>query len=96
MLGLYVKYHRFGIILPKRNVDAGLGRFAERLIVRGLDDTDDLTELLLSRQLKALAEGILVGPVAAGHGVVDDCDGGCAFAVVLVKVAAVEERDANG
>src|ERR1700732_2506276 len=92
MLGLYVKYHRFGIILPKRNVDARLWRFTERLVVSGLDDANDLTELLLPRQLKTLAAGILVGPVAARHGVVDDRDRGCAFAIVLGELAASEER----
>src|SRR5882762_176541 len=95
MLGPDIENHRLRIILSQRNVDARLRRFAKRLVVCGLDDANDLTEFLLAGQLEAFAEGILVGPVAARHGVVDDRDRGCAFAIVLGEFATSEEWDAH-
>src|SRR6266436_4269481 len=95
MFGPDIENHRLGIILPKRDVDARLWCFAERLVVSGLDDADDLTELLLPGQLEALAERVLVGPVAAGHGVVDDRNRSSAFAIILGEFASREDRDTH-
>src|SRR5580658_2698022 len=95
MLGSYIENHRLRIILSQRNVDARLRRFAKRLVVCSLNDANDLTEFLLAGQLDAFAEGILVGPVAARHGFVDDRDRGYAFAIVLGEFATSEERDTH-
>src|SRR5256885_6273691 len=92
MLGSDVKIHLVRIVLAQGNVDACLWWFAEGLIVDGLHNSDHIQKLLAARQLQALAECTLVGPIFVSHGVVNDCDRGRNLTVIRSEVAAFQQR----
>src|SRR2546429_6835073 len=76
----------YGEILTQRNVEKWLRHFTHAVIFRGFCDANDPQPFVFD--LKALTDGILVGPVARGHGFVDDGDGGGGFVIGASEFAA--------
>ena len=84
------------VLLPHGDVCDGLRLFPDLTDDRGSHNADNLEQLWLRHNGKALSQRFLARPHHLGHGLVDDHHGGCVFAVKVREVAAAQQRNAHG
>ena len=94
-MGTRIEHHPGCEVLPKRNIDADLRGLAQALIIRGLHNADNLVEERIARELKSLADGILIWPKSGGHRFVDDRYGNSSISVEGGEIPALAHADAE-
>src|ERR1700691_2339080 len=74
----------------------GVVQAVELGVCNDADDGDPFFVFAGMAPQEAFADGIVVGPKAAGHGGVDERDVRCGFVVSIGEVTAAEKWDAHG